>query len=192
MLGIVHRDLKPANLFVVRRPDGAFSVKVLDFGISKTVGLGASDRDLTHTLAVMGSPLYMSPEQMQASKQADARSDIWSLGVILYELLTADLPFKAETMPELILKVMSADPPLLRSKRADAPEGVEQVISRCLEKDRGKRFATVGELAVALAEFGPKQARASVDRISGVMKAAGLSGTDVALPPSSDATKPAG
>src|SRR5689334_6553526 len=86
-LGIVHRDLKPSNLFVTRRRDGSMTVKVLDVGISKTTSIDAAAMDMTATTAVMGSPLYMSPEQLQSSKDVDARSDIWSLGIILYELL---------------------------------------------------------------------------------------------------------
>jgi serine/threonine-protein kinase len=128
----------------------------------------------------------MSPEQMQSSKDADARSDIWALGVIIYELLTASSPFVADTMPELILKIMSATPPPLRNKRPDAPDGLQAAILKCLDKDRGKRFQTVGDLALALLPFGPKRSRASVERISGVMMAAGLAGSALALPPSSD------
>jgi serine/threonine-protein kinase len=158
-LGIVHRDLKPANLFVIRRPDNTLSVKVLDFGISKLKSLTGSsgDASITQTAAIMGSPLYMSPDQLQSSKTADARSDIWALGVILYELVTGTAPFMAPTMPD---------------------------------KDRGKRFQTVGELAIALLPFAPKRSKASVERISGVLMAAGLAGSAVVLPPSSDATEP--
>ena len=191
-LGIVHRDLKPRNLFVVRRADGLLSVKVLDFGISKATNLTGSGSDLgmTKTSAVMGSPLYMSPEQMLASRDADARSDIWSLGVILYELLTAALPFSADTMPELVAKILGTPPLVLRAQRPDAPPALETIINRCLEKDRGKRYQTVGELAVALVEFAPKRAKASVDRIRGVMSAAGLSGTALNVPPASDPPPP--
>src|SRR5580693_7216018 len=89
-MGIVHRDLKPANLFCIRRPDGTLSIKVLDFGISKAAG---ASMGMTSTQAVMGSPLYMSPEQMGSSKGVDARSDIWALGVILFELVTGRVPF---------------------------------------------------------------------------------------------------
>ena len=185
-LGIVHRDLKPSNLFVTRRADGSATVKVLDFGISKTSGIDAAGMDMTSTTAVMGSPLYMSPEQMQSSKDVDARSDIWALGIILYELTTGDSPFQADTMPKLVLGIMSAAPPPLRNKRPDAPPGLEQVILKCLDKDRGKRFQTIGELAVALLDFAPKRAKISVERITGVMRQAGLSGT-FAIPPSSDA-----
>jgi serine/threonine-protein kinase len=184
-LGIVHRDLKPSNLFVTRRPDGTSTVKVLDFGISKTSSDAAS-MGMTATSSVMGSPLYMSPEQMQSSKDVDARSDIWAIGIILYELLTGDSPFQADTMPKLVLGIMSSAPPPLRNKRPDAPKGLEQVILKCLEKDRGKRFQSVAEFAQALYEFAPRRSRISVERIKGVLREAGISGTGLALAPSSE------
>src|SRR5262249_36798130 len=103
-LGIVHRDLKPANLFVTIAPNGTALVKVLDFGIAKAGGpLGAS---VTQTSAVFGSPAYMSPEQLRSTKAVDARSDIWSLGIILYETLSGRTPFHGETITELGLKVV--------------------------------------------------------------------------------------
>jgi serine/threonine-protein kinase len=165
------------------------SVKVLDFGISKVTGpaAGSADGSMTKTSSLMGSPLYMSPEQMQTPKDVDARSDIWSLGVILHELLTGESPFIADTMPELVLKIVSSPPPPLKQGRPDSPDGLEAVIRKCLEKDRGKRYETVGELAVALLPFGSKRAKASVERIAGVMRGAGMSASALALPPSSDA-----
>src|SRR5450432_3197834 len=137
-LGIVHRDLKPANLFVVRRADGLWSIKVLDFGISKVSSHGASGADahLTRTAAVMGSPLYMPPEQMASSKSVDARADIWALGIILYELLTGKAPFVGDTLPEVCVKIATEPPPALRSFRPELPPALEAVILRCLEKDR--------------------------------------------------------
>src|SRR4051812_5458793 len=175
-LGIVHRDLKPANLFVIRRPDGAWSVKVLDFGISKMTGISGSGPDLgmTKTSAVMGSPHYMSPEQMRSVRDVDARTDIWALGVIMYELLVGVTPFTAEAFPELVLKIASDAPAPLRNRLLDVPPGIEQVIFKCLEKNPSKRFASVGELAVALLEFAPPSGNLSVERISGVLKAAGI------------------
>jgi serine/threonine-protein kinase len=187
-IGIVHRDLKPSNLFVTRRADGSMTVKVLDFGISKTTG---RDMQMTATSSIMGSPLYMSPEQMQSSKDVDARSDIWSIGIVLYELLTGDSPFQADTMPQLVLGIMSSPPPPLRNKRPEAPAGLEQVILKCLDKDRGRRFQTVGELALALMDFAPKRSKISVERITGVMRAAGLSSASLAMPPSSESDAPA-
>ncbi|HWP04087.1 MAG TPA: protein kinase [Polyangiaceae bacterium] len=188
-LGIVHRDLKPGNLFVIRRPDGLLSVKVLDFGISKTAsGPGsASAGAMTKTSALMGSPLYMSPEQMQSSRDVDARTDIWALGVILYELLVGTQPFVADTMPELVLRVVTGPPAAgLRNRRPDVPEGLERMILRCLEKDRSRRFESVGEFAAALLPYAPRRSKASVERISGVLRSAGLSATALAPPPSSD------
>jgi serine/threonine protein kinase len=187
-LGIVHRDLKPANLFCVRRADGLLSVKVLDFGISKSTAASASGADMgmTKTSAIMGSPLYMSPEQMHSARMVDARSDIWALGTILYELVAARTPFMGESFPELVLKVTGAAPEPITRFRPDVPPGLERVILRCLEKDRAKRFQNVGELAVALAEFGPKRARSSVERITRVVSASGMSASDMELPSSSD------
>src|ERR1019366_1254101 len=137
---------------------------------------GAAGHDMTRTSALMGTPLYMSPEQMQLSKGVDARTDIWALGVILFELLSGRAPFNAEAVTELAIKVANEPAPALRSFRFDAPEGLEKVIARCLEKDRARRFQTVGELAVALKDFGPKNARISVERVLGTLRKAGLSG----------------
>ena len=175
-LGIVHRDLKPANLFTVVRADGQLSVKVLDFGISKVTTPGAQGNDMTRTAAIVGSPLYMSPEQLQASKGVDVRSDLWSLGVILFELLTTRAPFGAEAVTELVIQIATQPAPAVRSLRADTPPGLEQVIARCLEKDRERRFANVGELAVALAPFGSRRAAASVERVLGTLQKGGLPG----------------
>ena len=184
-LGIVHRDLKPANLLCIRRRDGLLAVKVLDFGISKVVDLGSEEHDpaITKTQSLMGSPMYMSPEQLRSSKHVDARADIWSLGVVLHELIAGHPPFSAETMPQLVLKVMSLPAPGIREARADVPEGLERVILRCLEKDKEKRYPTVAELAAELGEFGPARAQASVERVSRVIQAAGMS----APPPSANA-----
>jgi serine/threonine-protein kinase len=188
-LGIVHRDLKPGNLFVTRLPDGMLSVKVLDFGISKMTGLAGSGSGpaMTKTSALMGSPLYMSPEQMQSSRDVDARSDIWALGVILYELTSGTQPFTADTMPELVLKVVQgAAPRSIGKQRSEVPPGLEQVILRCLERDRARRFQGIGELAAALVTYGPRRAKVSVERISGVLRSAGLSASALVPPPSSD------
>jgi len=187
-LGIVHRDLKPANLFVTRRRDGALSVKVLDFGISKTTGLVGSGPDvrMTKTSALMGSPLYMSPEQMQTPRDVDSRSDIWSLGIILYELLSGDPPFLADTVPELVLEVVHGELAPLRAARPGVPAGLEAVIKKCLQKRRDNRYESIGELAVALLPFGPASAKASVARISGVLRGSGLSGSALAVSTPSD------
>ncbi len=169
-LGIVHRDLKPANLFMTRRPDGTPSVKVLDFGISKLTAPGA-DHSMTKTSAVMGSPLYMSPEQMTASRQVDARTDIWALGVVLYELLTGRVPFRAETLPEICGLILTAEPSPVRNFSPGVPEGLQAVVLRCLEKDRERRFANVSLVAQALAPYGSRATSRSVERISRILGA---------------------
>ncbi|MGC4092807.1 MAG: serine/threonine-protein kinase [Polyangiaceae bacterium] len=126
-LGIVHRDLKPANLFMTCRADGSPCVKVLDFGISKvtTAGGSGSDLGMTRTHAIMGSPLYMSPEQMASTRNVDARADIWALGTILYELLTGRVPFQADTMPQLCGMILQEAVPPPRNLRPDLPPGLE-------------------------------------------------------------------
>jgi serine/threonine-protein kinase len=165
--GIIHRDLKPSNLFVARRNDGSLSIKVLDFGISKMTS--DSDMTATSTQAVMGSPCYMSPEQMGSSKDVTPQSDIWSLGVILFELIAGRLPFCGETLPAICLKIATEPPPPLRSVVPEAPPLLEATINKCMERDPSKRFQDVAELAVALRDFGPKRARASVERIQGIL-----------------------
>ncbi|HEY4106585.1 MAG TPA: serine/threonine-protein kinase [Polyangiaceae bacterium] len=169
-LGIVHRDLKPANLFVTRRVDGSPCIKVLDFGISKLTTPGStSDMGMTKTATVMGSPLYMSPEQMSSTRNVDARTDIWALGIILYEVLTGRVPFEAETMPQLCGMILQDPPRPLRQLRPDVPEGLEWVVLRCLEKNREARFSSIAELAHALAQFGPPSAQRSAERIARVL-----------------------
>jgi serine/threonine protein kinase len=175
-LGIVHRDLKPANLFCIERSDGQLSIKVLDFGISKILTPGAPGHDVTSTSSLMGSPLYMSPEQMQLSKGVDVRTDIWSLGVILFELVTGRPPFWAEAVTELAIKVANEPPPPLRALLPDAPWKLEQAVARCLEKDREKRFQTVGDLARALADLASKDGRGSVERVFRTLRKAGIPG----------------
>ena len=138
-LGIIHRDLKPKNLFVTHAVDGKPLVKVLDFGISKQTTMGASGRDLslTRTSSVMGSPNYMSPEQLRSAKAVDLRTDIWAIGVILYECLTGRVPFEAETVTQLTAMVLQDQPRPIQELRKDLSLGLTRVISRCLEKDPG-------------------------------------------------------
>ncbi len=167
-VGIVHRDLKPANLFLTRKIDGSALVKVLDFGIAKAQS--ASDFKLTRTQAVMGSPGYMSPEALRAASDADARSDIWAMGVILYEAVSGRLPFEATTITELAVKVV-VDPPA----PLDTDPRYAAIVMRCLEKQPEARYQTVGELAAALAPLGSDAAQASATlilRLSGMQGAA--------------------
>jgi eukaryotic-like serine/threonine-protein kinase len=154
--GIVHRDLKPENLFLTRTIGGSPKMKVLDFGVSKSARLADDPRvKLTRTRTVLGSPLYMPPEQMRSSRDVDARGDVWALGVVLFELLTGRSPFEAETMPELCLKIVSEPPLSLAQLRPDLPPTLVEIVERCLEKDKTKRYDTASELAQALASFAP-------------------------------------
>jgi eukaryotic-like serine/threonine-protein kinase len=158
-LGIVHRDIKPANLFLTQSARGRPLVKVLDFGIAKGGGAAGDDVRLTGELAVFGSPPYMSPEQVRASRDVDCRSDIWSLGVSLYELLTGRVPFDGETAQDICAQVLTAEPPPMARWRPAVPEGLERVVARCLAKSAADRFQSVWELAVAVEPFASAAAR---------------------------------
>jgi serine/threonine protein kinase len=177
-LGIVHRDLKPANLFCIRKADGTLCIKVLDFGISKmtSVGMSGSNVSMTRTTAMMGTPLYMSPEQMESSRSVDLRSDIWALGIILFELLTGRLPFDGETLPEVCIKIATQPPPPIRTVRPEVSPALEAALLRCLEKDRGRRFQNVAELSAALAPHGTVQAGLSAERVRRTLQGATTTG----------------
>jgi serine/threonine-protein kinase len=168
--GIIHRDLKPGNLMWTQRPDGTTLIKVLDFGVAKAPE--GVDFSLTQTSNIIGSPGYMSPEQLKSSKDVDVRSDIWSLGIVLYELVSGKPPWNGESITELALRVaMDPMPPLV---------GVgpfETVIATCLEKDPAKRYQDLGEVAAALAPFaaGGAELAAATSRV--------LRGAKAVLPP---------
>jgi serine/threonine-protein kinase len=151
-LGIVHRDLKPANLFLAEGKAGEKKIKVLDFGISKLIGEG-SFGGLTSQSALLGSPRYMSPEQTRSSARADARTDIWALGVVLFELMTGTTPFDAENAVGLAAAIMTQPAPRLRERRPDAPPALEKIVARCLEKNPEARFESIEALAAVLSAF---------------------------------------
>lgn len=165
-LGIVHRDLKPENLYLAATREGNV-IKVLDFGISKNTGVspGLSPRSVpTSDGYVIGSPYYMSPEQMRAG-DVDARADIWSLGAILYELLSGHCPFEGESLPVVCSAVLSDKEAEPLSKLAPrVPEGLSLVVARCLHKDRTARFPNVTDLAVALSPFASAEGQRAIDR----------------------------
>jgi serine/threonine-protein kinase len=167
--GIVHRDLKPANLFLSKRANGTPQVKVLDFGISK-MATGGID-NLTKTTAAMGSALYMSPEQMQATRGVDHRTDIYALGISLYELLAGKQPFVADTLPQLCAEVFTGQPTAIRTLRPDLPEAFALVLEKAYARDRAQRYQSVGEFVIALSPFAlPRTATVieSVARLAGL------------------------
>lgn len=171
-LQIVHRDLKPSNLFVAKPPDGAEVLKVLDFGISKSEMDTSPDMAKTSTRALLGSPLYISPEQFRSSRTVDARADQWAMGIILHELLAGAPPFWGETLGEVFIAILEQPLTPVRAFRPDVPPELEQIIVRCLQRDREARFANVAELAYALAPFGQRDARQDLERMRGNLAAA--------------------
>ena len=179
--GVVHRDVKPGNLFVCEGADHDPVLKLLDFGISK---LEASHerRDLTRPVLPVGSPLYMAPEQMMGARDVDARADLWSLGVVLYELLTGTLPFTAANLPELTTKILHADPPRLRDARPDAPLALQEIIVRLLRRRRDERYVDAAELAADLSRLAGPAGEVSARRTARILH--GVSAVDASEPPS--------
>ncbi|HEX7843063.1 MAG TPA: serine/threonine-protein kinase, partial [Kofleriaceae bacterium] len=176
--GIIHRDLKPDNLFLHKRNDGGTIVKVLDFGISKISVTGIS----TKTGDIMGSPAYMAPEQMESTRSVDHRADVWSLGVVLYQLVVGQAPFRGDTLPLLCMHVVNDEPDPMSAIRGDLPDGFEEAVMRCLRKEPDERYADVGALARALAPFGPRNASISASRIQVVLQRTGKHDSSSLIP----------
>ena len=159
VLGVVHRDLKPANLFLAKQPDGTSTVKILDFGIAFVLddaGHPPASERVASKNAIVGSPMYMSPEQVRNDAAIDHRTDIWSIGVVLYELVTGKVPFgaSAQGMGELFGSILHDPLEPISKKREDAPKELDAVIAKALARDPNERYENVGELARALVPFG--------------------------------------
>lgn len=169
--GIVHRDLKPENLFLARRGTRGTIVKVVDFGLSKVTlpaGQSGAFPRLTEQGERFGTPMFMSPEQLACSADVDARSDIWALGVVLFELLTSELPFEGLTAATLAANIFSATPRELLPLRPDASPELEGIIRRCLAKDPAGRYRDIEALAADLVTHGPASA---VERLEAIRRA---------------------
>jgi serine/threonine-protein kinase len=190
-LRIVHRDIKPENLFLAQRASATSVLKIIDFGISKVAPkrgdegywgteTGASER--------FGTPLYMSPEQLRSTSSVDARTDIWSLGVVLHELLAGALPFPGSDLPQVCTSVLTAAPTPITTVRDDTSPELEAVILRCLEKDPTRRYRNVAELAQALVPFGPASA---IDRAQQIAEVVRRAGDSVRPPPPASTSSPA-
>ncbi|HEV7556126.1 MAG TPA: serine/threonine-protein kinase [Kofleriaceae bacterium] len=165
-IGIIHRDVKPTNLFLTWRLDGSALVKVLYFGISKSrTGV---DMQLTQTQSLLGTPAYMSPEQMRSAREVDARTDIWSLGTVLYELVEGHRPFEAESFSEMCVKV-AVDPPL---PMKNAPPALQHVVLRCLAKSPADRYNDMADLGRELIAFSkdPHQSTILVERMQRMVR----------------------
>jgi serine/threonine-protein kinase len=162
--GLVHRDLKPSNLFLTRRPDGAPSVKVLDFGIAKAMVADPVNKASAVTAQgmMLGTAHYMSPEQMDAAPDLDGRTDLWSLGVTLYELLSGQVPFDADGMMKLFALITEGEPRPLTELAPAVPAELWAVVRRCLAKDPADRFPTALALAEALSPFAAAEGPRSV------------------------------
>ena len=150
--GIVHRDLKPENLFICKRNDGSDLVKVLDFGIAK-LHTGPMGTGLTQTGTTMGTPFYMSLEQARGAKEVDHRTDIYALGVILYEILSCTKPHPGESYNEILYHVISKDPAPLDSVRPGLPPGLSAVVHKAMAREADDRYPSAADFAAALIPF---------------------------------------
>ena len=175
-LGIIHRDVKLGNLFLTRGAAGVPIVKVLDFGLSKVNPFGGGETGVTMSAAVLGSPRFMSPEQLQDPRTVDGRSDIWSLGIILYTLIAGRPAFDADTVGKLFAKVMGENPPPLQDVVPGIDMGLVAVVNACLEKKRENRISNVADLAFSLAPFclNPAHAQATAGKLASVLASSKL------------------
>jgi serine/threonine-protein kinase len=160
--GIVHRDVKPSNLFLARDADGKSRIKLLDFGVAAfQQPVARHESSITLSEAIVGTPRYMAPEQVQSSKRIDARADVWALGVTLYELLAGSPPFDGQTVLAVLNQIENQEPRRLADRRQDLPAPLVALVHACLAKDPDKRPANARAVAEALAAFGSEAVQSS-------------------------------
>jgi len=196
--GIVHRDMKPSNCFVITKDGDPDFIKLVDFGISKVKGPDeAPAAHLTRTNSALGTPLYMSPEQARSPRDVDHRTDLYSVGAILYEMLTARTPYTAESgeYTEILFKIFTTDPEPIKSFRPDLPDGLAAAVHRALTRELPDRFASALDMAEALAPYGDERAHTIIARMRGVRPAGSLSqapGSGLAVTPANPGVRATG
>jgi eukaryotic-like serine/threonine-protein kinase len=171
-MGVLHRDIKPANLYVCRGDDGGELLKIVDFGVSKILDDDSQGGHLTRTQTSIGSPLFMSPEQMRSARTVDFRADQWSVGAVLYRMATGNLPFDAKSLPRLCVQVLTADFMPVTTRCPDLPVEFGAVVERCLRLSPDERFADMAEFAEALVPFAGATGRAHAARCRALLKPA--------------------
>lgn len=152
-MGVLHRDIKPANLYICDGGEGAESLKIVDFGVSKIVADEQDGQHLTSPQASLGSPLFMAPEQMRSARTVDFRADQWSVGAVLYRMATGHLPFDGRSLPQVCVQVLQGDFMPVAARCPDLPREFGSAIERCLRVPPNERFADIAELACAIAPF---------------------------------------
>jgi serine/threonine-protein kinase len=191
--GVIHRDIKPENLFLAERPGGMKVLKLLDFGISKASLDGevfGTPLSLVTTQCLVGTPLYMPPEQLRAKSDLGPTADLWSLGTVLYELVAARTAFSGIGVTDVCASVLETEPLRLDEVRPDVPAAFADVVARCLAKKPEARWESAAALALALAPFAPTSARIEVERAIAVSKAAGLPVPDAEPVPAASLPEP--
>jgi eukaryotic-like serine/threonine-protein kinase len=187
-MGVVHRDIKPENLVVIRRRDGTSAIKLIDFGVSKLMPTEPQELGITAPSMTLGSPRYMAPEQMSSARDVDTRADVWSIGAVLYHLLSGAPPFQGNSIVSLFVSINSGATSL-RKARPEIPEGLDAAVLRCLQLDRTQRFADVAKLAAALVPFGPPHAHLSAEIAARILGGASETGpmSELLAPPAAEA-----
>jgi serine/threonine-protein kinase len=150
--GVIHRDLKPENIFLVRTPNGELVTKLIDFGISKFIDTSGSDRSRTATGMAVGTPQYMSPEQARGDRDVDARSDVWSMGIVLYEMLSGRTPFDAPNYNLLVVQIITQVPTRIEKLVPSVGHQISDVLHRALDPNRDQRFQSMQDFLAALLE----------------------------------------
>ncbi|MBN2574865.1 MAG: serine/threonine protein kinase [Deltaproteobacteria bacterium] len=172
-MGVIHRDIKPANLYLTAGAGGSEVLKIVDFGVSKILDPeGPEGQNLTRTQTSIGSPLYMSPEQMRSARTADFRADQWSLGAVLYRMVTGHLPFDAKSLPRVCVQVLTGDFAPIATHRPDLPAELAAAIERCLRVEPRERYADIADLAEAIAPFAGPSGHARAERCRAILREA--------------------